>query len=881
MSLVERDAEMTRLAGLLGDALAGRGRIVLVDGAIAIGKSELLHAFAERCLGLGALPIIATGSRMERSLPLGVLGQLIQEAPLVRRERERAVALLGEGAGGALPGVISWGSRVDVLQQVDAQIVHGLCTILLELSERYPLVIVVDDAHHADRASLLCLAYLARRVRAARIMVLLADHGRHDALFHAELLRQPHCHRIRLVPLSRQGVVSVVAERLGGQTAERFADDWHALSGGNPLLAAALADDYQDLARSAPAEPPAGVVAGGRYGQAILSCLHRADRRTLRVAWGLAVLNAPGPTRYPDHPGDLQDPRHLGHHGRLASLLAALLAGPLGSGGADVERELAALTTAGLVDRGRFRHEAARAAVLAEMDRGRRMGLHARAAELLHEAGATPSAVAEHLLEAGPVEEPWVVPVLEEAAGTALRAGHVRQAAAYLRLAGRGCSDEDRRARITMMLVRAEWRIDPGTSTAHLAELADAARRGSLRGDDVVVLARALLWHGRFDDARDVLEHLNRIGAAADPETHIELMVTRLWLRATFPPLKVHLSHPVRERGAEGAVSPESNRRLETAVVLTEVLSRGPREEDLDAVEGILHACHRDGTSTDTVENGLLALAYGGRCERAASWCELFGMQAASGHTPSRRARLAAVRAEIAVRQGDMRCAEHQARLALDIIPPSSWGVAVGGPLASLVLALTAAGRHGEAAEHLDRPVSEAMFQTRYGLHYLHARGRHLMATGQPAAALRDFQLCGGLMAAWDLDVPELVPWRSEAAQARLGAGRPALAAAAGPVDLLSGAERRVAALAAAGHTNREIAGKLYITVSTVEQHLTRTYRKLKITRRADLPSILRSGVESPAESAVGSAVEPAVEPAVESGDHALTDAMAFRGLVP
>jgi DNA-binding CsgD family transcriptional regulator len=55
----------------------------------------------------------------------------------------------------------------------------------------------------------------------------------------------------------------------------------------------------------------------------------------------------------------------------------------------------------------------------------------------------------------------------------------------------------------------------------------------------------------------------------------------------------------------------------------------------------------------------------------------------------------------------------------------------------------------------------------------------------------------------------------------------------------LSDAERRVAALAVLGCTNREIAGKLYITVSTVEQHLTRVYRKLRVNRRRELPRVL------------------------------------------
>jgi DNA-binding CsgD family transcriptional regulator len=61
----------------------------------------------------------------------------------------------------------------------------------------------------------------------------------------------------------------------------------------------------------------------------------------------------------------------------------------------------------------------------------------------------------------------------------------------------------------------------------------------------------------------------------------------------------------------------------------------------------------------------------------------------------------------------------------------------------------------------------------------------------------------------------------------------------------LSDAERRVAGLAALGHTNREIANKLYVTISTVEQHLTKAYRKLNVTQRKDLPADLWSDAAS------------------------------------
>jgi DNA-binding CsgD family transcriptional regulator len=56
----------------------------------------------------------------------------------------------------------------------------------------------------------------------------------------------------------------------------------------------------------------------------------------------------------------------------------------------------------------------------------------------------------------------------------------------------------------------------------------------------------------------------------------------------------------------------------------------------------------------------------------------------------------------------------------------------------------------------------------------------------------------------------------------------------------LSESEKQVAILAACGHSNRDISAQLFITVSTVEQHLTRVYRKLKIAGRKQLPVDLR-----------------------------------------
>ncbi|MEW2289542.1 LuxR C-terminal-related transcriptional regulator [Streptomyces sp. NPDC047841] len=90
--------------------------------------------------------------------------------------------------------------------------------------------------------------------------------------------------------------------------------------------------------------------------------------------------------------------------------------------------------------------------------------------------------------------------------------------------------------------------------------------------------------------------------------------------------------------------------------------------------------------------------------------------------------------------------------------------------------------------------------------------------------------------------------------------GRPARAGVPPTVTVAVGglteAEWRVASLAASGRSNRQIATQLYITVSTVEQHLTRVYRKLSVRRRSDLADLL--GLQPQAGEPGRSAPHPA-----------------------
>jgi DNA-binding CsgD family transcriptional regulator len=62
----------------------------------------------------------------------------------------------------------------------------------------------------------------------------------------------------------------------------------------------------------------------------------------------------------------------------------------------------------------------------------------------------------------------------------------------------------------------------------------------------------------------------------------------------------------------------------------------------------------------------------------------------------------------------------------------------------------------------------------------------------------------------------------------------------------LTPAERRIAALVAEGLRNREIAASLFMSIATVEAHLTRTYRKLGIRSRSELARRVADGSVQP-----------------------------------
>lgn len=664
---------------------------------------------------------------------------------------------------------------------------EALHDALRSLGGGRPVVVTVDDVHHTDEPSARCLLYLCGRLTAAGVLLVLAGRPQGaPSLPLGEVLRHPRCVPVPLHTLSEAGVAEFLRARPTGAM--------------DPATARRLAPDWHRFTGGNPRllhglladhrdcgpVRPARPVAGTAFRQAVAGCLRGAETAVTRTAHALAVL---------------ADQATL-------TVLARFLSVPERA----VVPCLAALEATGLLDAGRLRHQGVSAAVLETLSAEESARLHARAARVLYDDGAEPPAVAGHLVAAeaarttdgGVGDAPaWAVPLLAEAARQVMPAGQARRAAEFLRTAHRLHDGGRRPDGMLTTLTRAEWESDPASVIRHLPALErDLAGR---RPDDGrwAEAAALLLWHGRY-------EPVTRVVAGEQD------------------------SAPVREvRTALGHLRPDAGPGTGTPAT--------------DTVERVLESLVHGLAPPPSVPALLVALLYAGETERAAQWCELTAGADAARTTPARQAVAAAVAAVLHVRIGSYDAGAGHAARALALLSPAAWGVAVGMPLAAGVRAATARQAHEQAARLLSVPVPETMFQTRAGLHYLLARGRHLLAAGRARTALADFHACRDLLADWGEEERDALDWRTPADEAlrRLG-----VAPDGDPVAALTRAERRVVMLAAAGCTNRAIAARLYVTPSTVEQHLTHVYRKLRVRSRGDLAQLVGARSAGPADAA-------------------------------
>ena len=925
--IIECDDTLVRFTELITQCTEGRGSIGILSGGIGFGKTAMLEVLAERAAHAGCLVLSAAGSRAERSSPYMVIEQLFHGAAVTEAdpgERDQALSA--------------------------SQVMQASYRALEERSSRQPVVLCIDDVHYADRKSLECLLYLIRRCRRIPVTIFLA-HGtpgmtdRQSAL--AELACRPGVRTATLGALSQDGIAQLIVARFGPEDTERLALEIVQASGGNQLLVQALLNDHEvHLARG---DAEDGPVAGDMLGDASVACVHRSGPDGLRLARGIAVL---------DH-----------------ALSIATLGQLVGLDDRAAATALKALNESRLLDGGRFRHAAIRAAVLDDIPAAEREPMHRAAAWLLSDEGAPVLVIASHLLAGGLGQDEWAADRLVEAAEEqALAGGAAPLATRFLQAADNCCPSEDQRHVIKMRLAQILWRDRPEASVRMVKTLVAPVKAGGLPAVASLQVAHGLLMAGHIPDAVKIVERIcapgNTARNNADPQLSDELDVARMWLASTYPGAARLLEQSLTPPFAREPVSasPMGRPRLAANHALWAVLSHRPDDSMLAEAERVMQTLPIGDATLDTLTLAIMTLVYGDRLKAAAGWCDRFLLEAADRQAGNWKLALMSVRALIALRQGELRTAAALSLATLSSMSEEAWGVYIAMPLATLIETRIAMGQYESASELVSRPVPEAAFQTRYGLHYLYARGRCRMVQGYYDAAFTDFISCGEIQRPWGIDSPVMVPWRIGAAEVWLRRGqrkcaakladehlalidpaqrraygialrtvaltrepsqrlemlggaleilqhvgdryelaltlaevasahqrtgdvtearlvvrrawlmaeacgaeglrsslmpRPAVqalppaqsqqalshiqaqsqhTATADPppgevkvASLLSDAELRVTSLAAQGYTNRDISGKLFITVSTVEQHLTRAFRKLNIQRRQEL----------------------------------------------
>jgi DNA-binding CsgD family transcriptional regulator/tetratricopeptide (TPR) repeat protein len=439
MELLERSEALAGLDRLLTESAAG-GRVAVVSGEAGAGKSALAAAFAE-----------AAGPRAR--MLWGACDPLLTP---------RALGPLHDIArrlGGDLRQRMIDGSRGEVFD------------LLLDALDRPPQtarpVMVLEDLHWADEATLDMVAFLGRRLALCRALLLLTyredetgpDHPLRTVLagIPPGLLR-----RVTLPPLSREAV-GTLARRAG-----RSAADVYAVTGGNPLLVTEVL-----------AAPARGVPATVR--DLVLSRMATLSEPARDVARLVAVV--PSQTE--------------------PSLLTSISASPATAVDECLARGVLTSTGDGLA----FRHELLRRAVEESLSPVRRAGLHARVLAVLATRPAVdPARLVHHAHHAGDADA--VLRWAPVAAGRAADLGAYRQATAHyataLPLAETRPAPELAALLEAYALVAYHGGLTPEAQAARHRALALRESIGDRRqvGEDLRWISRLNWWNGRPDDAR-------------------------------------------------------------------------------------------------------------------------------------------------------------------------------------------------------------------------------------------------------------------------------------------------------------------------------------------------------------------------------------------
>ena len=165
--IIGRDAALARVRGLV-DPAPQSSQVLLVIGEAGIGKTALLSEAAERARSSGTRVLSVTGRESETRLAFAGLHQLLRPA------LARAASLPGR-QGQAL--MAAFGLTADPGAPDSLLTSLAVLTLLSDLSERSPVLVVADDAQWIDRASLETLAFVGSRLDAERVVLLVGARG--------------------------------------------------------------------------------------------------------------------------------------------------------------------------------------------------------------------------------------------------------------------------------------------------------------------------------------------------------------------------------------------------------------------------------------------------------------------------------------------------------------------------------------------------------------------------------------------------------------------------------------------------------------------------------------------------------------------------------
>jgi DNA-binding NarL/FixJ family response regulator len=396
--IVGRKRELDRLQRAL-DALP-HGSFLELAGEAGIGKTRLLDELRRRADERDMLMLEGRGAEYEIDVPFGILVDALDEylAGLDAARLDRVAAEAAADLAAVFPSLAGRAAGAGRFRAHQA--VAGL---LERLPRGHGLLLILDDVHWADEASVEVLAHVLRRPAPRGLVVALAHRSRQGRGRMAAALeaaaRRGLVERIELGPLEESDAVALLPRGTDAARAHVLC----AISGGNPFY-------LEQLAR-------AGVAtAGKRFGPAEDDLAVPAA-----VIAALSVeLDAlpPGARRLLEAGALVGEPFELD--------LAITVAEQVGAEGLEALDVLLARDLVRPTDvprRFRFRHPILRRAVYESSRLGWRLAAHGRAVEALEAHGAPATALARHVEQAATRGDERAVTVLAEAGhATATRA---------------------------------------------------------------------------------------------------------------------------------------------------------------------------------------------------------------------------------------------------------------------------------------------------------------------------------------------------------------------------------------------------------------------------------------------------------------------------